>query len=540
MSQIIVKRGCYAKVNDKGEYMFRNSAKKKQEIVDTRISDINEQLAGLKLSRSLDDNVALLEGLFTDVDTLRTRRFACNRNTSLKYCIVYSEGVVDITVINDNIIKPLMLSDAAEPGRRLIDTLASGVLQVNDAKPTGSLVDIVEGICYGDTALLAEGAAQALMLNTKKFKQRNVAEPDSEKTLTGPREGFTETLETNLSLLRRKVKTHELKMKLKTMGRRTRTSVCVCYFDGIVNKKVLAELYRRLDKVDIDAVLDTNYLTEFIRDSRFSLFRTIGYTERPDVVIGKLLEGRIAILVDGSPAVLTLPYLFIENFQSSEDYYLSFFYTSFSRLLRMIGLLFTITVPAFFIAIVAFHREMMHTQLLINIAAERQNAPLPAVAEAFVMIIIFDILRETGVRMPSNIGQALSIVGALVIGQSAVEARLVAAPMIIVVAFTGITALLVPKLNAPIIYLRLGLLFIAAMFGFYGLVAGLSLIAVHIISLRSFGVPQISLTGNLQYQEVKDTFFRAPWWQMRIRSRIPSWNKTRLKNNTNSQGAKND
>jgi spore germination protein KA len=540
MSQIIVKRGCYAKVNDKGEYMFRNSAKKKQEIVDTRISDINEQLAGLKLSRSLDDNVALLEGLFTDVDTLRTRRFACNRNTSLKYCIVYSEGVVDITVINDNIIKPLMLSDAAEPGRRLIDTLASGVLQVNDAKPTGSLVDIVEGICYGDTALLAEGAAQALMLNTKKFKQRNVAEPDSEKTLTGPREGFTETLETNLSLLRRKVKTHELKMKLKTMGRRTRTSVCVCYFDGIVNKKVLAELYRRLDKVDIDAVLDTNYLTEFIRDSRFSLFRTIGYTERPDVVIGKLLEGRIAILVDGSPAVLTLPYLFIENFQSSEDYYLSFFYTSFSRLLRMIGLLFTITVPAFFIAIVAFHREMMPTQLLINIAAERQNAPLPAVAEAFVMIIIFDILRETGVRMPSNIGQALSIVGALVIGQSAVEARLVAAPMIIVVAFTGITALLVPKLNAPIIYLRLGLLFIAAMFGFYGLVAGLSLIAVHIISLRSFGVPQISLTGNLQYQEVKDTFFRAPWWQMRIRSRIPSWNKTRLKNNTNSQGAKND
>jgi len=540
MSQIIVKRGCYAKVNDKGEYMFRNSAKKKQEIVDTRISDINEQLAGLKLSRSLDDNVALLEGLFTDVDTLRTRRFACNRNTSLKYCIVYSEGVVDITVINDNIIKPLMLSDAAEPGRRLIDTLASGVLQVNDAKPTGSLVDIVEGICYGDTALLAEGAAQALMLNTKKFKQRNVAEPDSEKTLTGPREGFTETLETNLSLLRRKVKTHELKMKLKTMGRRTRTSVCVCYFDGIVNKKVLAELYRRLDKVDIDAVLDTNYLTEFIRDSRFSLFRTIGYTERPDVVIGKLLEGRIAILVDGSPAVLTLPYLFIENFQSSEDYYLSFFYTSFSRLLRMIGLLFTITVPAFYIAIVAFHREMMPTQLLINIAAERQNAPLPAVAEAFVMIIIFDILRETGVRMPSNIGQALSIVGALVIGQSAVEARLVAAPMIIVVAFTGITALLVPKLNAPIIYLRLGLLFIAAMFGFYGLVAGLSLIAVHIISLRSFGVPQISLTGNLQYQEVKDTFFRAPWWQMRIRSRIPSWNKTRLKNNTNSQGAKND
>ncbi len=520
--------------------MFRFSAKKKQQTVDTKVSDINEELERLKLSRSLDDNVALIKGLFTDVDTMRTRDFACSRNASLRYCIFYSEGVVDISVINDNIIKPLMLSDAAEPGRRLIDTLADGVLQVSGAKPTGSLVDIVEGVCYGNTALLAEGAAQALILNTKNFKQRSIAEPDSEKTLSGPREGFTEALETNLSLLRRKVKTHELKMKLKTMGRRTRTSVCVCYLDGIVNKKVLAELYKRLEKVDIDAVLDTNYLTELIRDAGLSPFRTIGYTERPDVVIGKLLEGRIAILVDGSPSVLTLPYLFIENFQSSEDYYLSFFYASFSRLLRMIGFVLTITVPALYVAVVAFHREMVPTQLLVNIAAERQNAPLPAVGEAFIMIIVFDILRETGVRMPSYIGQALSIVGALVIGQSAVDARLVAAPMVIVVAFTGITALLVPKLNASIIYIRMGLLLISAMFGFYGLVAGMSIIAIHIISLRSFGVPQILLTGNLQYQEVKDTFMRAPWWRMRTRSRMTSWNKTRLKSNTNNKGVKND
>ncbi len=519
--------------------MFRFSAMKKQAAVDNRVSDINEELAGLKLSRSLTKNSALLKGLFSDVDTLRIRCFTSSRNAALKYCIFYSEGVVDTSVINDNIIKPLMLSDAAEPGRRLLDTLAAGVLQVCGAEATDGLVEIVEGICCGNTVLFAEGAAQALILNTKSFKQRSIAEPDSEKAIAGPREGFTEALDTNLSLLRRKVKTHELKMKLKTLGRRTRTSVCVCYLDGIVNKKVLAELYTRLEKVDIDAVLDTNYLTELIQDARLSPFRTIGYTERPDVVIGKLLEGRIAILVDGSPSVLTLPYLFIENFQSSEDYYLSFFYTSFSRLLRMIGFLLTVTVPALFVAVVAFHHEMVPTQLLINIAAERESAPLPTVAEAFAMIIVFDILRETGVRMPSNIGQALSIVGALVIGQSAVEAKLVAAPMIIVVAFTGITALLIPKLNAPIIYMRLALLFIASMFGFYGLVAGMVFFAVHIINLRSFGVPMISLTGNLQYQDVKDTFMRVPWWQMRIRSRMTSWDKIRLRNNNNDKGAGN-
>jgi spore germination protein KA len=300
--------------------------------------------------------------------------------------------------------------------------------------------------------------------------------------------------------------------------------------NGIANNEIVDEVFRRLGLIVIDAVLDSNYITELIRDKRWALFRTSGYTERPDVVVGKMLEGRVAILVDGSPVAITVPYLFIENFQSSEDYYLSFYYTSFSRLLRIVGFFLTVGIPGIYIAIVAFHHEMLPTPLLINIAAERQSVPLPAALEAFIMLIVFDILRETGIRMPSNIGQALSIVGALVIGQAAVEAKLVAAPMIIVVGITGITNLLVPKLNAPAIYLRLFLLLMSSIFGFFGFVMAASVMMIHILNLTSLGISQITLSGSFRFQEMKDLTFRSPWWKMRLRSKQITNNMVRLKN----------
>jgi spore germination protein KA len=222
-----------------------------------------------------------------------------------------------------------------------------------------------------------------------------------------------------------------------------------------------------------------------------------------------------------------VPYIFIENFQANEDYYLSFYYTTFSRMLRMLGFFMTISVPGLYIAIVAFQKEMMPSPLLISITAARSSVPLPAAVEAFVMLITFDILRETGVRMPSNIGQALSIVGALVIGQSAVEAKLVAAPMIIVIAITGITNLLVPKLNAPVIYIRLFILLLSSMFGFFGFTMALSLILIHLISLTSFGVPSLTLDGDLRMNRVKDIAVRAPWWNMITRPVLLTRNRTR-------------
>lgn len=473
-----------------------------------------QETKDLVLTASLDKNVRTVEKLFEDVDILRVRRVESNFDSDLRYCMIYCDGVVNSDAINENLVKPLMLSRVSPSGGDFADTVIRRIVQICDAKKTDSFQEIVESVSYGNTALFIEGQDRAVLLDTKSFQTRSTAEPDNEKGLLGPRDGFTESLLGNLSLIRRRMLTSDLKMKSMTLGTRTRTKVYVCYMDSIVNKQILAELYSRLEPIDIDGILDVNYITEQVMDSPWSPFRTVGYTERPDVVMGKLLEGRIALFVDGTPVVLTVPYLFIENFQSSEDYYMNFFYSSFSRMLRIIGFLLTITVPGLYISVAAFHHEMFPLQLFISIAAERQSVPLPAAMEAFVMLVLFDILKETGARMPSTIGQALSIVGALVIGQAAVEAQLVAAPMVIVIALTGITGLLVPKLNAPTIYLRIILLILSSMFGFFGLMLGLTCVIIHILNLYSFGVPQIMLSRKLQYQNVKDTFIRAPWWQM--------------------------
>ena len=506
----------------------RKAENRRERAVGKKVEELNRELSGEAVSASLRKNVETLKRLFSDVDVLVVRFVRNNRDGALQFCIAYCDGVVNSALMNDSVLKPLMLSGACKAGPELADSLIRDVLQVNEAEKADGFQKIVEAVTYGDTVLFAEGCPQAVLLNTKGFRTRGLTEPDNEKNLSGPREGFNESLLQNLSLIRRKMRTNELKMKYLTLGRITKTKACVCYVDRLVNPRILDELYRRLGKIDIDGLLDTNYITELIRDFPFSPFRTTGYSERPDVVVGRLLEGRIAVFLDGTPDVLTVPYLFIENFQSSEDYYLSFFYTSVARALRIIGFFLTVTVPAAYITVVAYHHEILPTALIVNIANERKNVPLPAAAEAYLMLAVFDILRETGVRMPSNVGQALSIVGALVVGQAAVDAKLVAAPMIIVVALTGITSLLIPKMNAPIIYLRVFLLTLATAFGLFGFILGGAVMAIHIMHLHSFGVPQVALTGSLRYQEVKDTWFRGPWWAMRTRG-VPSVAEDRVR-----------
>ncbi|MGI6169074.1 MAG: spore germination protein [Christensenellales bacterium] len=505
---------------------FKKSRDKRDKAINERMCQWNAPLDEQKIQKSLDDNITLSKKIFVDMDVIRYKVVKTNSAAPLRCFLVYCDGMVNSETINDNIIQPLMMHGRAEKGVT-IEELLQSVVQVAEAKTTMSFADVVENVTAGDTALFVEGCSQAAILNTKQFALRAINEPDNEKTLSGPREGFTESLMQNLSQLIRRAHTNELKIKMLTLGRRTKTALCVCYFDSIADKSILDELLKRLDKIDIDAVLDANYITELIRDGGYTTFRTTGYTERPDAIMGKMLEGRIAIFVDGSPVVLTIPYLFIENFQSSEDYYLNFYYTSFARLLRITAFLLTVAIPGLYIATVAFHPEMLPLQLLIRIALERQSVPLPAAIEAVVMLLVFDVLRETGIRMPSNIGQALSIVGALVIGQAAVEASLVAAPMIIVVAATGITSLLVPKLNAPIIFWRFLLLIMASSFGFFGLTIGLTLLVIHINNLTSFGIEQTSLKGSFKQQDIKDILIRAPWATMIKRPDGLSSNRTR-------------
>lgn len=481
------------------------------------------------ISENYIDIVVFLKTIFQENDPVSFREVQADKKGNVRACLVFCEGLVNTELIDNHLLRPLMEKEVSSFSNA--DMLLSKVFQMLSVKRVTDYNEIINGILYGETAVIIEGLNEVLLFDTKSFNTRAVSEPEGEKILSGPREGFTEALLMNLSLLRRKVRTEKLKMRYMSIGDQTKTQICIAYLDGVSEPEVLKELYARLNRIRIDGILDANYINELIRDNAWSPFRSTGYTERPDVVAAKLLEGRVAIFIDGTPVVLTLPYLFIENFQSNEDYYLSFYFTTFSRFLRILGFFLTVLLPGIYIAVVAFHHEVLPSALLISIAAERQSVPLPAALEAVVMIIIFEILRETSLRMSANVGQTLGIVGALVVGQAAVEAKLIAAPMIIIIAMTGITSLLVPKMNAPILIIRFGILLLASWFGFLGVTIGVAFTFIHMLDLRSFGVSQLSGMKKIDYQGIKDTIIRAPWYQMLLRPKQLTGNVTRQKQN---------
>ena len=330
----------------------------------------------------------------------------------------------------------------------------------------------------------------------------------------------TENLGTNIVLIRRKLNTPNLKLEFKELGTETKTKICICYLENIANKKIIEEVMRRLDKIEIDGILDAQYIQEIIKDAPLTPFRTTGYTERPDIVVGKLLEGRVAIICDGTPVAITVPYIFVEYFNVNEDYYNNYYYATVNRIIRWVGFLLASSVPAIYLALVTYHQEMLPTQLLLSISASRQNVPFPTIVEAILMLFVFELLRETSVRMPTVIGQTISIVGALVIGQAAVQAKLTSAPMIIVAALTGITSFVVPKMQAELIIIRLVFLMGAAFIGLYGYIFGVIGMFIHLASLRSFGIPYMLNIGAFRLADMKDVMVRAPWYKMKSRPKL--------------------
>lgn len=465
-------------------------------------------------SKSIDQNIELIQSFFIDDETLITRRFENQKNQMIKYAIFYIDGMVNKELINENVIKPLMANSLLNLDNTLLYHLKDQVILANLVDVATNTDQITKAIISGSTVLCVEGHQEALIISTNDAKERQIEEPVSEKVLRGPREGFTESLTTNLTLIRKKIQSTQLKFKYKQIGKNTNTKICVCYIDNIVSKPILTELNKRLDSMELDSLLDSNYIQEYIKDAPFSPFKTIGSTERPDVVAAKMLEGRIGIIVDGTPVTLTVPHLFIENIQSNEDYYLSFYYSTISRIIRILGFFITISIPAIYLSLISFHQEVIPTELLLSIYAARQAIPFPTIVELLALLFVFEILREAGTRMPTHIGQALSIVGALVLGQAAVEARFVSAPMVIVVGFSGITSLMIPKLTGATILIRTFLIFLSGLMGLYGYFFGISALLIHLFAIRSFGVPYMTKIGSLSLVEMKDTGIRAPWWYL--------------------------
>lgn len=469
-----------------------------------------DDLRDVKIDRELDVNQKMLEGMFTDSSDFVIRAFEVEKGPQA--VVIFVDGLIDTAELNAA-LKVLMVN---EGGLHDLDALTRMSLPVSQITEVDNYADLVKSVLSGDSGILIDGEERAVLLGLRGAKGRSVQEPETESVVRGPREGYVENIRTNTAMLRRKMKTPHLKMRSMTLGRESNTDIVVAYHEGLSDPATLQEVIGRLEKIDIDAVLDSGYLEEMIQDNTYSPFPQVQYTERPDTTAAALLEGRFAIFADGSPFALVVPTTFWQLMQANEDYYERFQMATMIRWLRYLFVVVALTTPALYIAITTYHQAMIPTTLLLSLAAARESIPFPAVVEAFIMEIAFEALREAGVRLPKTVGQAVSILGALVIGQAAVEAGIVSAPMVIIVSVTGIASFTIPRYNAAIAVrmLRFPLMILAALFGIYGILLGMMLILGHLANLRSFGVPYLSPLGPLSTGDLKDVLIRAPWWAM--------------------------
>ncbi|WML39706.1 spore germination protein [Neobacillus sp. OS1-2] len=483
------------------------------------IQEVNKEAS---LRYNLESNLELFTHIFNGDETLRIRKIQNKFLSDVTFCVIYLDGMVNTEIINENIIQPIMQNNLFEEISliQLLEELQNKIIVSNNVVKEHDTNKMVRSLISGDTVLLINGYDISLIIDSKGMQMRSISEPESARVVRGPREGFTEAIMTNLSLIRRIINNQDLKMKFKEIGKRTHTKTCICYIEGLASTEIITELEKRLDAIELDAILDSGYIQELIDDAPFSPFETVGYSERPDVIAAKLLEGRIALVVDGSPFVLTVPYILIEGWHANEDYYNNYIFATFNRLLRMTGAFVATGLPAIFLAITCFHQEMLPTPLLISISASRMGVPFPSIVSLIGMLLVFDIIREAGIRMPAPIGQAVNIVGTLVLGQAVVEAKLISAPVVIITALSGIMTLLSPTMIGIVVLARFFLLFLSAVMGIYGYIFGMILIIIHVLNIRSFGVPYLLGMTTVKNHNSQDIWIRVPWWSMTLRPKI--------------------
>lgn len=489
--------------------------------------------APFPLQPSLTANLEEIRRRVGDSPDIVIRHLRNESSGSSALAFIYIDGLVNSETVNQTVLQPLMEKELPGEDGHTAETafrLAKDhLLPVGSVKQSPTLEVLLALLFDGYTLILFEGLQDALAADTSGWEKRSINEPTSQGVIRGPKEGFTENLRTGTAMLRRRLKTPDLRMEEYRIGQRTGTGIALIYLKGLASEQVLAEIRRRLEAINTDAILESNYIEEFIQDGGLTPFPTIQNTERPDALAGGILEGQIGIIIDGTPFALLAPSTFFNFFQSSEDYYQRFDISSFLRLIRYSAFFVSMLLPALYIAVTTFHQEMLPTTLLISLAAQREGVPLPAFAEALLMELTFDVLREAGVRMPRTIGPAISIVGALVLGQAAVSAGLVSAAMVIVVSFTAISNFVIPSLAIAnsIRLIRFVMMIIAATLGLFGIMSFLMVLLIHMAGLRSFGIPYLSPVAPMVPRYLKDIFIRVPLWNMNMRPKTYLGKETR-------------
>ncbi|TFE26271.1 spore germination protein [Cohnella luojiensis] len=428
------------------------------------------------------------------------------------YCI-YISSIVTTNQVDEMLLRPIVedyqLAEASL--KNPIDWLIKIIPRAQQKKLSGfaeGINDLLEGHCL----LIPTSGEIYLSYDVSKGEYRNIAEPDTEASIRGPREGFVEAITWNSALIRKRLKDEHLVFESLVIGSKTRTRVYLTYLNNVASVQVVDEFRRRLLSIQTDSILESAYIEEWIQDTTLSPFPQLISTERPDSIVAKLLEGQIAVMTDGTPMVLVGPITFFQLFSSPEDYYQRADIATLSRWLRMFAFLLSIFTPALYIAVVSYHQELLPTNLLISLAAQREEVPFPAFIEAFIMTVTFEILREAGLRMPRIAGQSISIVGALVLGQAAVEAGLVSAAMVIVVSLTAISNFVSPNYSFGIAQriIQFSFMLLSGLMGLFGLMCGVFFLLIHLVSIRSFGVKYFTPFAPVVLADWKDTMVRVP------------------------------
>ena len=432
--------------------------------------------------------------------------------------MAFIDGLVDKALIDSSVVQPIMAVmgelKAAEPKGENTTFLRNKLASMCDLKLMNDFNECVNSIMSGNTLLFVDGDTKAINVSLQKFEKRSIQESHSEAVTRGSREAFTEALHTNITLLRRIIKDSSLVFENMTIGRQTKTSVSMCYIKGTANQEIIDEVRKRLKNIKTEAILESGYIEEYISDSPFSVFPLVFNSEKPSTVAGKLLEGRVAIICDGTPNVLTVPNLFVDYLQFAEDYNNRWLFSTVIRPARLIAVLISTMGPAFYIALLCFHHDVIPFKLMVTVTTSLQGAPFPPLIEMLVLTILFEIIKESGLRMASALGQSVSIVGGLIIGQAAVQAGIFSAPGVVVIAATSISAFIISKLDATVFIMRLTLMFAANSIGILGIALVSLAYFSHACSLKSFGVPYLSPITPLSGKDMKDTFIRMPLWTM--------------------------
>ena len=480
----------------------------------------------MKLTQDLNSNTSSVLMGFDNSKDIVVKSFMV---VNLMCSVIYLKGMADVKQLTDFVIKPMQNVQKLPP-KNVVLHIVNNVINFPEINSETTVQNLISEIAKGKVVLLFNNHKTGYVLELDSPKERSLSEPPTSAVLKGPREGFNENLKTNIAVVRKIFSTNKLKTEMITVGKYTTTQVCVMYLKDIADKTIVRQIINKLNKIDIDGVIDSYYVLEFLKPRHSSMFKQVGNTEKPDIACAKMLEGRIVVLVDGSPLAITLPFALLEDFQAADDYYNISAHATFVRFLRLVSCFITMLLPGLYIAMQIYHYKALPLKFLITIINSTQGLPLTPVTEILFVLVLFEILYEASLRMPEYLGIALSVVGALILGDTAVKAGLISPPAVMIVALSGITLYTIPDQAQQLSILRFMFTVAGSTLGFYGIIILSIFFILYLNDFDNYKVPYLSPFSPYIKSDIKDSLIKQPLTKMVVRPKMfDSKNARRLK-----------